>query len=75
MLHLFTGLVCVLLYSVVCDSSYLISGVSSFELQSTRRQGPSSQDEFGHGEFKTLFLKHQVGDWDGKENLLIKLEC
>ena len=44
-LHMFAGFVCVLLDSVVCVSSYLISGAASFELQSTRRQGPSSQDE------------------------------
>ena len=41
----------VLLDSVVCASSYLISGASPFELKSTRRQGTSSQDEFGSVEF------------------------
>ena len=47
MLHLFADLVCVLLDSIVCAPSYLISGLASFGLQSARSQGPSSQDKFG----------------------------
>ena len=51
--HLFAGLVCVIFDSAICDYSYLISGAASFELRYERRQGPSSQDEFISGEFKT----------------------
>ena len=47
MFHIFAGLIFVLLDSVICAPSYLISGAASFELQSARRLWPSSQDEFG----------------------------
>ena len=45
MLHLFAGLVYVILDLFVCAPSHLISDASSFGLQYARRRGPSSQDE------------------------------
>ena len=45
MLHLFSGLVYILMDSVVCDPPYLISGAASFELQYDRSRRYSSQDE------------------------------
>ena len=55
-LHLFAGLVCVILDSVVFAPSFLIYGAASFGIQSARRIGNSYQDEIGRREFKPSFL-------------------
>ena len=47
MIHLFVGLVCVILDSVVCAPSYFIYDTLSFGLQSARGLWPSSQEEVG----------------------------